>query len=332
MPKKNKIMRLFGLKKTNATASIATNKFNDTDFSKFDLLVLLQKKIDLLNAKAEKNPEDENMLKEMLSLLKELANKKLTKTDEIVIEAPVSLEKVSQKITSTFAQQLQSVQLKPVMERTIQKKSDQAVKKENGPPVFIMDPKVLASVTLKFVQHENFPKKAKQSELEIRLAIQKAKIGGGNTTNINNVTSEGVLSERDERVNESISLNPYQARILSTIIEEGIESRRNSIIPKQNNESHISSDSKDDSDNYDLDLQEFEKTEAKIALEEALRQKLEEAEKKFEEAYQDLMGCDNKNAKPISEVKAPISAYFENTSPTDGSKSGIVGAIFKPNR
>lgn len=327
MPKKNKIMRLFGLKKTNATISTPTNKFNDTDFNNIDLVSPIKKKINLLNAKKEKSSADKIMLEEMLSLLKELTNKTPTKTNVVVIQEPVCLEGVGQEKASTLEQQLRSVKLKPVNKNEILKKHTKAAKQENSQP-FIMDLEALSNFNLKSVNPKNsvLHDKENRSELEIRLAIQKAKIEGGNTTNINNVTSEGVLSERDERVNESISLNPYQARILSMIIEEEIESQRNSIIPKQDNESHISSDSEtNDSDNYDPDLQEFEETEAKITLE-VLRQELEEAEKQFEEAYQGLMGCDNKNAKP-----APISAYFNNASPIDDKKPVIVETILKPN-
>lgn len=306
MPKtsnQNKILSSLLVFLTNKKRNSVSSKFNQIDFDNIDPVTPLQQKIDFLSAKVEKSPEDEIMLKEMKALLEEI--KIRIKTDEIVIE------EATQENASSFLKQLRSVQLKPVNE---QKGLAQTVTKD-GPPIFIVDPNTLAS-KLKSLKPNNAittnHNEGELSELELKLAKQRALMEE------DSVTSEAVLSQDDRIDNESISLNQYQVRILSMIIEEEAESQRNSIIPEQGNETHIGSYS----DDSDSGLEEFKKIEAALEL--------EEAEKQFEKVFQELINYGIGNAKPISKTKTPLSDYFKSSSPADESKPSIVGETLKP--
>ncbi|MGC1853917.1 MAG: hypothetical protein WA659_00865 [Candidatus Aquirickettsiella sp.] len=210
----------------------------------------------------------------MKKLLIVLKSKASSKTDAVVIQEPINAEGTTQENVSILAQQLRAVKLKSVNRSEIQKEYIQAAKQENGPSVFVMDKAALASIKLNSVNPNNTGTPSpedKLTELEIKLAKQRAWVEG---------------------------LNRHQARILSTIIEEEIVNQRNSILPVNEEPTYL------DSDNIQKEfqeLQDFEKIESMIAL----QQELEEAEKEFEEAFQNL-----------SKVTPPISAYFKNTSPT----------------
>ncbi|WP_342219446.1 hypothetical protein [Rickettsiella endosymbiont of Miltochrista miniata] len=228
MPKKNKnftqsntLTRLFSrLKNGNGMNSTENDQFKDIDRiaplkKKIELLNAKKEKspeekiilisaivllIDRLNAKAEKNPEDGITLGEMLALLKELANKTPSKTDEVVVEKRVVVEAVSQEIASILEQQLRSVKLKPVKKNEVQKEHAKPAKEENDPPVFVINKTDLASINLKSVKRVNSVTSSHDevqlTELEIKFAERRALIER-KTVNTSSAISEESSSGSD---------------------------------------------------------------------------------------------------------------------------------------
>lgn len=304
------------------------------------------KKTAELCKKDEKNSGIVTVLKQMISdytdqKIQFSADKSeaetLLKADTISNSAVISDDTSEQIVDeNSLLQQIQKIQLKPINKNEVQKEHKHAktVKEKNGSPVFIVNPNDLTKITLKSANHNSVTSNPKNelTELEKILAKQRALLEE-EIVNTESITREENLSV-NEGANNNFSFYETKARALSMIIEE-VESQRNSIFFTPVNEEPATDL---DSDNDDIqkelrELEEFKEVEANIALEASLRQELEEAERQLEEVFQSLMDCDNKNAKPASNNKTPMSAYFKNSSSIDDSKPVIpviVEEILKP--